>query len=207
MRIGYCRISTVDQNPELQTDALDAAKCDKMFRDEGSGADRDRPELAAALAFVREGDVLIVWKFDRVARSTRHMIEIADDLQQRGIHFQSLTEAIDTTQPWGRFFYEVLAAFGQLERSMALERTRAGLAAARARGRVGGRPRILTGDQERAVLALLAAGAHTNRQIGDLFGCSPRTVRGVRHRHRATRSPSHAGNTNGEAHTESRPDP
>jgi DNA invertase Pin-like site-specific DNA recombinase len=198
VRIGYCRISTLDQDPQLQTDALERAECEKIFTDRGSGADPNRPALAEALRFAREGDVLIVWKFDRMARSTRHMIEIGEDLERRRVHLRSLTEPFDTTTPWGQAIYQILAVLGQLERSIALERTMAGLAAARARGKVGGRPRLLSPDQEKAVLALLAAGTHTNRQIGDLFGCSARTVRLVRERHRATRSPSTPdGNGNG----------
>jgi len=197
MRIGYCRISTVDQDPALQVDALERARCDKIFTDRASGGQRDRPELAAALAYVREGDTLVVWKFDRLARSALHMIEIADQLSHRGVEFQSITESFDTSTAWGQCIYQVLAALGQLERSLIRERTLAGLAAARARGKIGGRPRALTPEQERAVLGLLAAGTLSHREIGQLFRCNTRTVRRVRERHRATRSPSHTDGSNG----------
>jgi DNA invertase Pin-like site-specific DNA recombinase len=197
MRIGYCRISTVDQDPQLQIDALERAQCDKIFTDRASGASRDRPQLAAALAFAREGDTVIVWKFDRFARSTLHMIELADELHRRGIQFQSLTESFDTSTAWGQCIYQVLAACGQLERSLIRERTMAGLAAARARGRVGGRPRALTPEQEATVLGLLAAGTLSHGQIGKLFQCHTRTIRRVRERHRTTRSPSHPDGGNG----------
>lgn len=139
--IGYARVSTVDQNPELQLDALRAAECTKIFVDHASGADRERPELAKALTFVRKGETLVCWKLDRIARSLMHLLEIAADLEKRGVGFKVLTGNIDTTTAAGRLMFQMCGAFAEFERSLISERTLAGLAAARARGRVGGRPR------------------------------------------------------------------
>lgn len=139
--VGYCRVSTLDQNPELQLDALRAAGCTRIFVDHASGADRDRPELAKALAFVRKGEVLCAWKLDRLARSLLHLLEIVTDLEKRGVGFRILTGNIDTTTAAGRLMFNMIGAFAQFEKELIRERTMAGLAAARARGRIGGRPR------------------------------------------------------------------
>ena len=137
--IGYARVSTDDQSTDLQMDALKAAGCTKIFVEKGSGGDRSRPELAKALAFVRDGDVLVAWKLDRVARSVSHLIAVMDDLKARKVGFKSLQDSIDTTTATGSLMFHIFAAFAEFERNVIRERTMAGLAAARARGRVGGR--------------------------------------------------------------------
>jgi DNA invertase Pin-like site-specific DNA recombinase len=157
-RIGYARISTHDQDPALQRDALAAAGCEPVFEDRASGTRADRPGLAQALAYLRGGDVLVVWKLDRLGRSLPHLIEVVRDLEARGAGLRSLTEGIDTTTPGGRLVFHVFGALGQFERDLIRERTRAGLAAAAARGRRGGRPPVVTGDKLRRARDLIARG-------------------------------------------------
>lgn len=135
--IGYARVSTIEQGLALQLDALAKAGCDRVFQDKASGAKADRPGLTAALSFVREGDILTVWKLDRFGRSLPHLIETVNALEAHGISFRSLTEAIDTTTPGGRLIFHIFGALGQFERDLIRERTRAGLDAAAARGRQG----------------------------------------------------------------------
>jgi len=156
--VGYARVSTLDQDPALQRDALAAAGCQKLFEDRASGARADRPGLGQALAFVREGDVLVVWKLDRLGRSLAHLIDVVTSLEQRGIGFRSLTEAIETATPGGRLVFHLFAALGQFERDLIRERTRAGLAAAAARGRRGGRKPVVTEDRLKRAKTLLAQG-------------------------------------------------
>lgn len=139
MLVGYCRVSTAEQCLDLQTDALKLAGCQRMFTEHASGGDRDRPELTAALAFCRKGDVFVFWKLDRVARSVVHLGEIAADLERRGVGMKCLTDPIDTTTAGGKMMFNILASFAQFERDLGRERTMAGLAAARAKGRTGGR--------------------------------------------------------------------
>ena len=164
--VGYTRVSTLDQNPALQRDALAAAGCVKLFEDRASGARADRPGLAQALAFLREGDVLVVWKLDRLGRSLPHLIETVAALAARGVGFRSLTEAIDTTTPGGRLVFHLFGALGQFERDLIRERTRAGLAAAAARGRKGGRKPVVTDDKLRRARALLAQGLTVREAAG-----------------------------------------
>lgn len=137
--VAYARVSTLDQNPDLQFDALRAAGAERLFVDHASGADRDRPELAKCMAFLRRGDVLLFWKLDRLARSTAHLAQIAEACQARGVDMRCLTQPIDTSSPTGKLLFNLLASFAEFERDLIRERTLAGLAAARARGRVGGR--------------------------------------------------------------------
>jgi len=137
MLVGYARVSTQDQKPELQLDALKAAGCEKVFVEKASGAQRERPELTAALDYVRDGDTLVVWKLDRLARSMKQLIETVEGLEEKGIGFRSLTEAIDTTTAGGKLVFHVFGALAEFERSIIRERTRAGLDAAKARGRKG----------------------------------------------------------------------
>src|SRR5262249_49047447 len=146
MLIGYARVSTQDQDPALQLDALAAIGCERVFVEKASGVQRDRPELKAGLSFMREGDVLVVWKLDRLARSMRQLIETVEGLAERGIGFRSLTEAIDTTTPGGRLVFYIFGALAEFERSIIRERTMAGLKAAADRGRRGGRPPALSPD-------------------------------------------------------------
>lgn len=143
--IGYARVSTDDQSTDPQLDALRAAGCRKVHREHASGADRARPELARALAEVRAGDVLVVVRIDRLARSLAHLLEVIGALDRRGVGFRSLGDPIDTTSPQGRFTLQILGAVAEFERALIRERTKAGLAAARGRGRVGGNPGLRTG--------------------------------------------------------------
>lgn len=142
--IGYARVSTTDQTLALQEAALNKADCKRIFRDTSSGAKADRPGLAAALDYVREGDTLVVWKLDRLGRSLQHLIATLTTLEQRGIGFKSLTENIDTTTPGGKLIFHIFGALAEFERDLIRERTAAGLSAARARGRQGGRPSALS---------------------------------------------------------------
>jgi DNA invertase Pin-like site-specific DNA recombinase len=156
--IGYARVSTNDQDLALQRDALAKAGCARVFEDRASGVKADRPGLAAALGFAREGDILTVWKLDRLGRSLPHLIETVNALEARGVSFRSLTEAIDTTTPGGRLVFHIFGALGQFERDLIGERTRAGLAAAAARGRRGGRKPVVTKEKLRRAQALLVQG-------------------------------------------------
>lgn len=164
--IGYARVSTAEQDTALQTDALTAVGCKRIFEDSVSGATAERPGLSATLAFLRDGDVLVVWRLDRLGRSLPHLIEVVAGLEARGIGFRSLTEAIDTTTPSGRLIFHIFAALGQFERDLIKERTKAGLSAAAARGRKGGRKPVVTEDKLRRTKALVAQGL-TVREVAD----------------------------------------
>lgn len=156
-KIGYVRVSTADQDPALQLDALATAGCAKIFEDRASGARADRAGLRRALDYVRERDVLIVWKLDRLGRSLPHLIETMRSLATRGVGFRSITEAIDTTTPGGRLVFHLFGALGQFERDLIQERTRAGLAAA-LRGRKGGRKPVVTGEKLERARSLIGKG-------------------------------------------------
>jgi DNA invertase Pin-like site-specific DNA recombinase len=147
MLIGYARVSTHDQTLNLQQDALQKAGCTKIFTDTASGAKAERKGLEEALNYVRKGDTLVVWRLDRLGRSLTHLITTMIDLEGRGIGFKSLTENIDTTTSGGKLIFHIFGALAEFERNLIRERTTAGLSAARARGRRGGRPRALTGKQ------------------------------------------------------------
>lgn len=147
MLVGYARVSTHDQNLDLQRDALEKATCRRIFTDVLSGAKADRPGLKEALDYLREGDVLAVWRLDRLGRSLKELIEQINALQSRGIGFLSLQESIDTTTSGGKLLFHVFGALAEFERNLIQERTQAGLKAARARGRRGGRPRALEGKK------------------------------------------------------------
>jgi DNA invertase Pin-like site-specific DNA recombinase len=144
MIIGYARVSTNDQSPELQVDALEKAGAEQIFQEKFTGTLKERPELSQCLRMLRQGDVLIVWKLDRLARSLKDLVEIVQDLQDRGIGFKSLTESIDTTSSGGRLVFHIFGALAEFERDLIRERTIAGLQAARARGRKGGRKPTLS---------------------------------------------------------------
>jgi DNA invertase Pin-like site-specific DNA recombinase len=156
--VGYARVSTIDQDPALQLDALSEAGCAKVFEDRASGARADRAGLRSALDYVRDGDILIVWKLDRLGRSLPHLIETVTTLEKRGVGFRSITEAIDTTTPGGRLVFHLFGALGQFERDLIKERTRAGLTAAAARGRKGGRKPVITGEKLERARAIMAKG-------------------------------------------------
>ncbi|WPB87762.1 recombinase family protein [Sediminicoccus rosea] len=176
MLVGYARVSTQDQNPDLQLDALRAAGCERVFVEKASGAQRDRPELSAVLSFIRPGDSLVVWKLDRLARSMKQLIETVEGLEAKGIGFRSLTEAIDTTTAGGRLVFHIFGALAEFERSIIRERTRAGLDAARARGRKGGRPSKLKEEDLRAARALLADASITVEEAAKRLKVSPATL-------------------------------
>ena len=158
MFIGYARVSTDDQNLDLQLDALKKAGCEQLFTDQVSGAAALKTGLEAALAYLREGDTLVVWKLDRLGRTVKGLVELADLLNSRGIQFRSLTDGIDTSTAAGRFFFHMMAALAEMERDLIRERTTAGLAAARARGRKGGRKLKLDDAKRDAARKLLEAG-------------------------------------------------
>lgn len=174
-KIGYARVSTQDQSTDAQTDRLTAAGCERLFVETASGALRDRPQLAACMAYLRRGDTLVVTKLDRLGRSLPHLIQTVQELDQRGVTLVSLTEAIDTSTAAGRLLLHVLAAIASFERDLIRERTHAGLAAARARGRTGGRPRALTPEKRDAARALIASG-RTVAQAAEAVGVSRATL-------------------------------
>jgi len=156
--VGYARVNTQDQDLSLQLDALAAAGCGKEFEDRASGVQACRAGLRAALDYVRDGEVLVVWKLDRLGRSLPHLIETVTELAKRGVGFQSLTEAIDTTTPGGRLIFHIFGELGQFDRDLIQERTRAGLAAAAARGRKGGRKPTVTEEKLRRAREHIAKG-------------------------------------------------
>ena len=167
--IGYTRVSTAEQDTALQTDALRKAGCERMFQDTASGAKADRPGLAAALAYLRDGDVLAVWRLDRLGRSLPHLIETIGALDARGVGFRSLSESIDTTTPGGRLVFHVFGALGQFERDLIRERTKAGLAAAAAaRGRKGGRKPAVTADKLQRAREHIANGLNVREAAARL---------------------------------------
>ncbi|MCT4707217.1 recombinase family protein [Enterobacteriaceae bacterium H16N7] len=158
MLIGYIRVSTNDQNTALQRQALLSAGCEQIFEDKMSGKTAERPGLKKLLKALAEGDTLVVWKLDRLGRSMRNLVLLIEELRLRGINFRSLTDSIDTSTPMGRFFFHVMSALAEMERELIVERTRAGLAAARREGRIGGRRPKLTAEQWAQAGRLLAAG-------------------------------------------------
>jgi DNA invertase Pin-like site-specific DNA recombinase len=184
MMIGYARVSTNDQNLDLQRDALEAAGCEKVFIDEGiSGAKTERPGLGQALAYARQGDTVVVWRLDRLGRSVSHLIQEVNALGERGVEFKSLQESIDTTSATGKLIFHVMAAMAEFERDLIRERTNAGLAAAKARGRMGGRKAALSPAQVAAARAMAADPNLTVGQAIATLGCSRstyfRAVRGA----------------------------
>ena len=173
--LGYARISTADQDPALQHDALTAAGCYRVWTDTASGAKTSRPQLDAVLDALRPGDTLVVWRIDRLGRSLPHLIETVTALGERGIHFRSLTEGFDTTTAGGEFLFHILGALAQMERRMIVERTQAGLAAARARGRTGGRPTALTTAKRRQALKMREDGVPVG-EIAEVLGVGRSTL-------------------------------
>lgn len=176
MIIGYARVSTNDQNPELQVDALEKAGAEQVFQEKFTGTLRERPELSQCLRMLRTGDVLVVWKLDRLARSLKDLVEIVQDLQDRGIGFKSLTESIDTTNPGGRLVFYIFGALAEFERDLIRERTMAGLQAARARGRKGGRKPAMSEDDVKKAEAMLLDPKITKTEIAEHFGVARTTL-------------------------------
>lgn len=189
MIIGYARVSTQDQNPELQLNALRGAGCEQLFQEAASGKFRERPELTACLRSVRKGDTLVVWKLDRLARSLKDLVEVVHDLDARGAGFRSLTEAIDTTSSGGRLVFHIFGALAEFEHSLIRERTIAGLAAARARGRKGGRKPVMSKADTRKAAAMLSDPAITKVEVAKHFGVSRVTLNAALNREGFTGAP------------------
>lgn len=175
MNIGYARVSTQDQNLDLQKQALKQAGCKKVFEDQLSGNRGDRPGLARALETLRAGDTLVVWKLDRLGRSVKHLVDLVAELQEQDIQFNSLTDHIDTSTTSGRFFFHVMASLAQMERELTLERTHAGLAAAKQQGKIGGRKRQMTDSKIHSARRLLADGL-APREVAKNLGVSVPTL-------------------------------
>jgi DNA invertase Pin-like site-specific DNA recombinase len=175
MLIGYARVSTLDQTLALQQDALTAAGCEQLYTDTASGSVTDRPGLAQALSHLRSGDTLVVWRLDRLGRSLAHLIDTIRELQERGVGFRSLQEQIDTTTSGGKLIFHVFGALAEFERDLIRERTHAGLAAARARGRLFGRPRRLTSQQIKQLRSLARDERTTVGEICQTLGISRAT--------------------------------
>ena len=176
MIIGYARVSTTDQNPQLQLDALAAAGCDSVYEERVTGKFRERPELVSCLKTLRPGDALVVWKLDRLARSLKDLVEIVHELEEREVGFRSLTESIDTTSPGGRLVFHLFGALAEFEHSLIRERTLAGLQAARARGRKGGRKPVLTKADVRKAAAMLVDPQMTKTEVAQHFRVSRVTL-------------------------------
>jgi DNA invertase Pin-like site-specific DNA recombinase len=174
--VGYARVSTRDQHPEAQTDALTAAGCERIFTDKASGKLARRPQLDKALEFLRADDVLVITKLDRLGRSVRNLIDLAEALKNRDVGLRVLDQGIDTTTPAGRMFFHVLAALAEFEASLISERTLDGLEAARARGRKGGRRPKLNDKQVALVRSMYASGEHTVTAIAETFGVTRPTI-------------------------------
>lgn len=176
MLIGYARVSSPEQRLDLQLDALGRAGCERLFTDQASGGRQERPALIAAKSHLRRGDTLVVWKLDRLGRSVRHLVELVAELEQAGVHFASLTDGIDTATPAGRFFFHVMAALAEMERDLIRERTKAGLQAAKARGRLGGRRPKLSPQQLAHAKKLLADPETTGAEVAETFGIARSTL-------------------------------
>lgn len=176
MRIGYARVSTQDQKAELQTDALRSGGCEQIFEEKASGSSRARPELETCLKVLRSGDTLVVWRLDRLGRSLTDLVEIVSVLQARGVGFISLTESIDTVSAGGKLIFHLFAALAEFERNLIRERTVAGLAAARARGRKGGRKAKMTKSDVRKAAAMLLDPHMTKTEVAKHFGVSRVTL-------------------------------
>ncbi len=174
--VGYARVSTRDQHPEAQTDALTAAGCEKTFTDHASGTLARRAALDEALSYLRAGDTLVVTKLDRLGRSVRNLKQVVDDLQAGHVGLRAVSQGIDTTTPGGRLFFHMLAAIAEFEHDLIVERTHDGLAAARARGRKGGPKFKMTPNRIVQARAMYDAGQHTVQEIADTFGVSRPTV-------------------------------
>ncbi|MFA7484268.1 MAG: recombinase family protein [Vulcanimicrobiota bacterium] len=175
MLLGYARVSTQDQESAAQVAALESYGCERIFQEKTSGGRWDRPKLHELLGQLRDDDVVVVWKLDRLSRSLKDLLMLMDQIEQSGAGFRSLTESIDTTTPAGRMMMQMIGSFAEFEREMLRERTRSGLEAARTQGRVGGRRPKLSADQQREILRLVTSG-QTAADAARLFQVSPSTV-------------------------------
>ena len=176
MTFGYARVSTSDQDASLQIDALNAHGCDRVYTETISGSTKSRPQLDQLLEHLRPGDTVVVWRLDRLGRSLRNLIDLVQHLDERGVGFRSLQETIDTTTPGGRLVFHVFGALAEFERDLIRERTKAGLEAARARGRKGGRPAGLSPTQVAAARLMYEKRELTVAEIGATLGVSRTTV-------------------------------
>ncbi|PFG08836.1 MULTISPECIES: recombinase family protein [unclassified Marinobacter] len=175
MIVGYARVSTQDQNAELQVDALEKSGCEQIFQEKITGKLRERPELSQCLRTLQTGDTLVVWKLDRLARSLKDLVEIVQDLNDRQVSFKSLTEAIDTISSGGRLVFHIFGALAEFEHSLIRERTIAGLQAARARGRKGGRKPSMSNSDIRKAAAMLSNPDITKKEVAEHFQVSRTT--------------------------------
>ncbi len=175
MFIGYARVSTLEQNLDLQKEALKEVGCKKIYEDYMSGLRADRPGLEQAVEQLREGDTFVVWKLDRLGRSVKNLIEFVNQLEKNKINFKSLTDHIDTSSPMGRFFFHIMASLAQMERELIIERTRAGLNTARQQGRIGGRKRRMTVSKVESAKRLLANGIPP-KEVANNLGVSIPTL-------------------------------
>jgi DNA invertase Pin-like site-specific DNA recombinase len=176
MLIGYARVSTQDQDAIAQINALKSAGCELIFQEKASGGRWERPELHRLLGQLRKGDVLVVWKLDRLSRSLKDVLSLMEKIQQAGAGFQSLTEAVETTSPGGRMLMQIVGSFAEFEREMLRERTRNGLNAARKQGRIGGRPQKLNAHQREEIVQFVTSGQKSSADVARLFKVHPATV-------------------------------
>ncbi len=176
MLIGYARVSTFDQNPDLQKDALEKAGCEKVFVDTVSGTVSQRPNLEKIKELLRKGDTLVVWRLDRLGRSLKDLIDWINYLDTEGVALKSLQEAIDTSTATGKLVFHIFGALAEFERNLILERTQAGLSAARARGRFGGRPKTLDDDKKQVVIQLYNEKKLTVKKICEMMKISKPTL-------------------------------
>ncbi len=176
MLVGYARVSTLEQNASLQTDALTQAGCQQIFQDKMSGAKIERPGLQEALDFLRPDDTLVVWRLDRLGRSLKHLLETVMQLEERGSRFRSLQENIDTNTSGGRLVFHIFGALAEFERNLIRERTMAGLTAARARGRKGGRPKALDANKQALARKLYEEKQHTVKEVCQMLGIAKSTL-------------------------------
>ncbi|HDL6936550.1 TPA: recombinase family protein [Yersinia enterocolitica] len=194
MHIGYARVSTQDQNSDLQLDALKQAGCEQVFNEKKTGRTLQRPELEACLRTLRKGDTLVVWRLDRLGRSLKDLVETVNALEERGIGFKSLTESIDTTSAGGRLVFHLFSALAEFERNLISDRTKAGLAAARARGRKGGRKPKMTATDIRKAAAMLKDPSITKTEVAKHFGVSRVTLNASLTREGYPENPAHIEN-------------
>ena len=176
MNIGYARVSTDDQKLDLQMDALHSAGCNEIYQDVASGAKVQRSGLDKAIQYIRTGDTLVVWKLDRLGRSLKHLIDVVNDLNTRGVFFKSIRENIDTSNSGGKLTFHLFGALAEFERDIISERTMAGLAAARARGRVGGRPSVMNDQKIKLAKQLMANSSNNATDVAKTLGVSRATL-------------------------------
>lgn len=179
MLVGYARVSTFDQSLDLQLSALNDVGCEKLYQDHISGTKTNRPGLNMALEVLRKNDTLVVWKLDRLGRTVKWLIDLVNQLHQKEIHFKSITDNVDTSSASGRFFFHVMASLAQMERELIAERTKAGLAAAKAQGRIGGRKRKMTQSKIESAKKLLASGVPPKDVAQDLGVSIPTLYRWI----------------------------